>query len=83
MALTKTEWIMPPDLFPDRSHPSGHEKSQFATLSEARDAAERRQIERALKETHGQILEAANLLRVSRTTLWDKMRRLGVTSSSH
>jgi DNA-binding NtrC family response regulator len=81
-ALTKTEWIMPSDLFPDRSRPLSPESHQFATLSEARDDAERRQIERALKETGGQIIEAAGLLGVSRTTLWDKMRRLGVGNVS-
>lgn len=79
LALTKTEWIMPPDLFPDRVRPAAAESVQFATLSQTRDLAERRQIERALSETNGQILEAAALLGVSRTTLWDKMRRLGVT----
>ena len=81
VAVTKTEWIMPSDLFPDRARSLAVETNQFTTLSQARDLAERRQIERALKETNGQILEAAALLRVSRTTLWDKMRRLGVTGS--
>jgi two-component system response regulator HydG len=83
VALTKTEWIMPSDLFPDRTRPQASEPVQFATLSQARDVAERRQIERALKETSGQILEAAALLGISRTTLWDKMRRLGITGQAH
>ena len=78
VALTKTEWIMPSDLFPDRVHPLITTFAQFATLSETRDHAEKQQIERALKETNGQILDAAALLGISRTTLWDKMRRLGV-----
>jgi DNA-binding NtrC family response regulator len=79
-SLTKTEWLMPGDLFPDaekRKHPMAQ---AFAPLAEARDEAERRQIMRALQQTKGQILEAADLLRVSRTTLWDKMRRLNVPS---
>lgn len=50
----------------------------FVPLAEARDEAERRQILRALQQTKGQILEAADLLKVSRTTLWDKMRRLNI-----
>lgn len=83
VALTKTEWIMPSDLFPDRTRPTTNEPVQFATLSQARDVAERRQIERALKETDGQILEAAALLGVSRTTLWEKMRRLGINAAGH
>ncbi len=79
-ALTKTEWLMPGDLFPDtekRKHPL---VQAFAPLAVARDEAERRQIMRALQQTKGQILEAAELLRVSRTTLWDKMRRLNVST---
>ena len=55
-------------------------RQAFATLSEARDDAERRQIERALKETGGHIIEAARMLGVSRTTLWEKMRRLGLAT---
>ncbi len=47
-------------------------------LADVRDAAERRQIERALEETGGQIAKAASLLAVSRTTLWEKMTRLGL-----
>ena len=79
-ALTKTEWLMPGDLFPDaakRTHPM---VQAFAPLAEARDEAERRQIMRALQKTQGQIIEAADLLKVSRTTLWDKMRRLNISS---
>jgi transcriptional regulator of acetoin/glycerol metabolism len=52
----------------------------FATLSETRDLAERRQIERALNATGGHIIEAAKLLGVSRTTMWDKMRRFGISA---
>jgi len=44
-----------------------------------RDAAEQRQILRALERTDGQIARAAALLGVSRTTLWEKMRRLGLS----
>lgn len=81
VALTRTEWIMPSDLFPDQMR-SPAPSNPFATLSQARDDAERRQIERALKETSGHILEATQLLGVSRTTLWEKMRRLGISTGS-
>ena len=47
-------------------------------LAEARDAAERAQIAAALSFTGGQVAEAARLLRVSRTTLWEKMQKLGL-----
>jgi DNA-binding NtrC family response regulator len=48
------------------------------SLAEARDAAERAQIVSALERTGGQMSEAARLLRVSRTTLWEKMQKLGL-----
>ena len=79
VALAKSEWILPGDLFPDLETAQHPTEAPFVTLSEARDMAERRQIERALQETKGQILEAAKLLGVSRTTLWEKMRRLRIT----
>jgi transcriptional regulator of acetoin/glycerol metabolism len=51
---------------------------QGLPLAAVRDAAERRQIERVLRETNGQIIEAAKRLDISRTTLWEKMRRYGL-----
>ena len=50
----------------------------LASLAEARERAERRHIEEAISQTHGEIAKAASLLGVSRTTLWEKMRRLGL-----
>jgi DNA-binding NtrC family response regulator len=76
VALSTSEWIMPGDLFPERATKPG--SAAFAPLADVRDAAERRQIERALDETGGQIAKAAGLLAISRTTLWEKMTRLGV-----
>jgi DNA-binding NtrC family response regulator len=75
VALATNEWIMPGDLFPEWS---GGAPRGFLPLADVRDAAERRQIERALEETGGQIMKAASLLAVSRTTLWEKMTRLGI-----
>ncbi|EHK52646.1 Two component, sigma54 specific, transcriptional regulator, Fis family protein [Mesorhizobium alhagi CCNWXJ12-2] len=75
-ALSTSEWIMPGDLFPE--HASNAGSAGFLPLADVRDAAERRQIERALEETGGQIAKAAGLLAVSRTTLWEKMTRLGL-----
>lgn len=66
-------WIQPLDLFPERSV-----ETQFVSLAEARDAAERSHILMALDKTHGQVTEAAKLLAVSRTTLWEKMQKLGL-----
>lgn len=65
--------VMTSDLFPERA--SGE---AMRSLSEVRDAAEKAQIMAALDRTHGQVGEAAKLLRVSRTTLWEKMQKLGL-----
>jgi two-component system, NtrC family, response regulator HydG len=75
-AISASEWIMPGDLFPERA--VSRSGSGFMPLADVRDAAERRQIERALDETDGQIAKAANLLSISRTTLWEKMTRFGL-----
>jgi two-component system, NtrC family, response regulator HydG len=76
VALSTSEWIMPGDLFPERA--ARHGGAAFVSLADVRDAAERRQIERALEETGGQIAKAAGLLAISRTTLWEKMTRFGL-----
>jgi DNA-binding NtrC family response regulator len=49
-----------------------------ASLAEARERAERLHIEGAISQTNGEIAKAAALLGISRTTLWEKMRRLGL-----
>ncbi|HSG35055.1 MAG TPA: sigma-54 dependent transcriptional regulator, partial [Sphingomonadaceae bacterium] len=78
VALAGDGWLMPSDLFPEKSAVAS--SNGFAPLSQIRDAAERRQIERALAQTSGHIQQAARLLGISRTTLWEKMTRLGVTA---
>lgn len=82
VALARGAWLMPGDLFPEVGRLQGGEAGEIATLSEVRDAAERRQILRALQVTDGHMMKAAELLGVSRTTLWEKMRRLGITAAS-
>lgn len=82
VALANGDWIMPADMFPELAQPHAVDQAVFATLSEARDSAERRQIERVLRLKGGQIIETAKLLGVSRTTLWDKMRRLGLSGET-
>ncbi|MDQ2092448.1 sigma-54-dependent transcriptional regulator [Marimonas arenosa] len=70
--------LQPADLFPERI--AGEDR--IMTLAEARAAAERRQIIEALERVDGQIGQAAKLLDVSRTTLWDKMQKLGLSGQS-
>ena len=72
LGAASDDWIRPTDLFPELAEVS----DEFRTLSEARDMAERRQIRRALERSDGQMAEAARLLGVSRTTLWEKMQKL-------
>jgi DNA-binding NtrC family response regulator len=75
IALSTGPWLMPGDMFPERRRQRGDDGEAIQRLSDARDAAEKREIERALRKTNGQIQEAAKLLGVSRTTLWARMRR--------
>jgi two-component system response regulator HydG len=67
---------MPGDIFPDR--PGAQSQLGFLPLADVRDAAERRQIERALEQTGGQVIKAAELLGIGRSTLWEKMTRLQI-----
>jgi DNA-binding NtrC family response regulator len=80
VALCPGEVLGPADLFPEHGpeHGRGPTATTVAPLASARAAAEQRQILRALGATEGQLGEAARLLRISRTTLWDKMRRYGI-----
>jgi DNA-binding NtrC family response regulator len=72
------EHLQPADLFPERMAKG----RAIPTLAEARGAAERRQIIAALEHTGGQVSQAAKLLSVSRTTLWEKMQKLGLSERS-
>lgn len=79
VALAAGDRLLCSDLFPDMTVRSdAGQPERFLTLAAARATAERRQIERALVETSNSPGEAARLLGVSRTTLWEKMRRLGI-----
>jgi DNA-binding NtrC family response regulator len=53
-------------------------QDRVTSLAEARERAERLHIEETIRQTRGEIGKAAALLGVSRTTLWEKMRKLGL-----
>jgi DNA-binding NtrC family response regulator len=53
-------------------------EDRVTSLAEARERAERLHIEETIRQTGGEIGKAAALLGVSRTTLWEKMRKLGL-----
>jgi DNA-binding NtrC family response regulator len=76
VALAQGPVLVAADLFPEQAQPAP--AAGLAPLHEVRDAAERRQIQRALEETEGRISDAARLLGIARTTLWEKMQRLGL-----
>jgi DNA-binding NtrC family response regulator len=80
VALSFGPWLMPGDLFPERGdEPQGSTHVELLTLDVVREEAERRQIRKALAQTNGAIAAAAKALGISRTTLWEKMRRHGLT----
>jgi transcriptional regulator of acetoin/glycerol metabolism len=64
-------------LFPEKTLPE-RPGNRIAGRAEARERTERLQIEQAIRQTGGEIGKAAALLGVSRTTLWEKMRRLNL-----
>ncbi|GGH55614.1 response regulator [Frigidibacter albus] len=75
MTTAEGEMLFPADLFPERQTAA---EGDLPSLSQARDTAERAHILAALERTGGQVAEAAKLLQVSRTTLWEKMQKLGL-----
>jgi DNA-binding NtrC family response regulator len=67
----------PADLFPERGETADAEERP-ASLAQAREAAERREIVAALAATGEDVGLAAQRLGVSRSTLFDKIKRLGL-----
>ena len=82
VALALEDWISPLDLFPERGFGSWSGRPAVGSLAQAREAAESRQIERALALHDGQVAQSAATLGISRTTLWEKMRRLGMAKEN-
>ena len=81
LALGRGRWITPADLFPECECVPVPLEEFIAPLCAAREAAEKRHIQRALTMTGGAILPAAKALGISRTTLWEKMKRYGLAGS--
>ncbi|MCU4178600.1 sigma-54-dependent transcriptional regulator [Bosea sp. BH3] len=80
IALGDGPLLMPGDLFPDMAPtlPSGMREG----LDGVRDEAERRHIIRVLAENGGAMQATAKALGISRTTLWEKMKRHGIPTPS-
>jgi DNA-binding NtrC family response regulator len=75
VALAHAAWISPDMLFPEKSA-LATAAGGFSPLAEVREQIEKQHIRSALERTQGRVEEAAQLLGVSRSTLFDKMRRL-------
>lgn len=52
----------------------------YGRLQRALDDAARREIEAALKETGGNVSEAARVLGITRASLWARMRSLNIAA---
>lgn len=86
VALCEGDVVTVADFWPDRMA-RGVETAVpaqgLASLNQAREAAERLHISAALAQCAGSIQETAALLQISRTTLWEKMRRHGLEADKH
>jgi len=79
-ALSDGEVLGPADVFPEDGIVQDEPAADAPGLDDAVDQAARRRIEAALREAGGNKSEAARILKVSRTTLWKKIRQLGLSS---
>ncbi|MBM3565010.1 MAG: sigma-54-dependent Fis family transcriptional regulator, partial [Alphaproteobacteria bacterium] len=82
VALSDGSWLSERGLFPEResafSDGRAEHPAEVMSLAAARAEAERRCIRAALREANGKAPAAAMLLGISRSTLFEKMRRLGL-----
>lgn len=84
VALAETETVEADALFPERGlgQPEADAGEGDALpaqeLGVVRERAERDHIRKVLEQTEGQVGRAAGILGISRTTLWEKMRRFGL-----
>jgi len=85
VALADGSWLTHADLFPDLlgAEDDGFEQHGVASLAQAREAFERRHILNTLASTKGHISKAADMLGVSRTTLWEKMKKYDLATDSY
>ncbi|WP_029010075.1 sigma-54-dependent transcriptional regulator [Azospirillum halopraeferens] len=88
VALSAGPWLTPAALFPEHA-PDGDlpadnlpADAAWPPLAAVRDASERAHIRATLDHADGRLARAADLLGVGRTTLWEKMRRLGIADDS-
>jgi DNA-binding NtrC family response regulator len=78
VALAEAPWIGPATLFPSELVDPRPLEEILPSLAEIRERAERHHIRAALARVGGRVDEAAKLLGVARSTLFEKMRKLAV-----
>jgi DNA-binding NtrC family response regulator len=78
VALADAPWIGPAALFPSEDVEPRPPEDLLPSLAEIRERAERHHIRAALARVGGRVDEAAKLLGVARSTLFEKMRKLAV-----
>lgn len=79
VALADGAWIAPEALFPEVSSDLTN-AGDFSSLAEVREQVERQHIRNALDRAGGRVEEAASMLGVSRSTLFEKIRRLRIAT---
>jgi two-component system response regulator HydG len=77
-ALATTQVLGPSDIRFDSAPRAGAAGAAAVTLAEAVEHAERRAIESSISRNSGDLVQVARELAVSSTTLWRKMKRLGI-----
>jgi DNA-binding NtrC family response regulator len=82
VALTETSWIGVEALFPSPAAETSEVGTRHQTLAEVRWRAERDHIRAVLARAGQRVEDAAKLLGISRSTLFDKMRKLDVRSDT-
>jgi DNA-binding NtrC family response regulator len=80
VALSEGPWIGLGELFQLGAAEPAAAPSLFRTLAEVRCDAEQRHIRTVLAEAGGSVEKAAKLIDISRSTLFEKMRKLGIKS---
>lgn len=79
IALTDGAWIAPENLFPE-VWKEAVASSELSSLAAVREQVERQHIQDVLNRSGGRVEDAAKLLGVSRSTLFEKVRRLGIST---
>ncbi len=82
VALADAPWIDPLALFPSEAVEPRPLEDLLPSLAEIRERAERHHIRAALARVGGRVDDAAKLLGVARSTLFEKMRKLAVDAGS-